>query len=168
MAFSCHLLNQCAHRGAACEADVVDAGVTRQRITHLMTITRHDIDRAGWKTHLGRQLGDTDQTQTGVFGRFDHAGVTGRQGTAHAAAKNLHRVVPWNHMAGDAMRLAPGQHAVAVLVGQGLAVQFVASACVIFKIASEGRGVCCRLLGGFAAITLFQCAQFCRMLAHFA
>ena len=57
----CGLLNQGANARAAGKADVVDAGVARQRVAHLMTIAGDDVDDARRKTHLGGQFGHAQQ-----------------------------------------------------------------------------------------------------------
>jgi hypothetical protein len=66
------------------------------------------------------------------------------------------------------MRLAPGQHAVAILIGQGLAVQLVAGTRIKLEVPSQSDGIRRRLFGGLAAIALFQGGQFGSMLGHFA
>ena len=161
-----HLLNDRAHLGAAGEADVVNARVACQRIAHFVPIARHDVDGAGRKTHLGRQLRHADQRQAGVFGRFHNAHIACRQRAAHAAAKDLHGVVPRDDVAGDAMRLAPGEHAVAVQVGNGFAVQLVAGPGIELEVARQRHGIGPGLFGGFAAVALLQRRQLVGMLQH--
>ena len=68
------------------------------------------------------------------------------------AAEDLHRVVPRNDVAGDAVRLAPGQHRVAGRVGNRLAVQLVAGAAVELEVARARRDVGARLLQRLAAV----------------
>ncbi len=155
-----HLLDQRADLRAAGEADVVDAFVPRERVAHLMAVARHDVEGAGRKADLGRQLRHADQRQAGVFGRLHHARVARRQGAAHAAPEDLHRVVPRDDVAGNAVRLAPGEDAVAVLVGDGLAVQLVAGAGVELEVAHQRQRVGARLLDGLAAVALLDERQF--------
>ena len=166
MPFGRDLLDEGANRGAAGKADVVNPRVAGQRVAHLMAVTGHDIDGTGRKTNLGGQLGHTDQRQAGIFGRFDHAHIAGRQCAAHAAAKNLHRIVPRNDVAGHAMRLAPGHDAIAFLVGNGLAVQLVAGARIKLKIAHQRQRVGLGLFGGFAAVALLNGGEFVHMFGH--
>ena len=167
MALGGHLLDECAHTGAAGEADVVNARVAGQRVAHFVAVTGDDVDGPRWKTHLGGQLRHTDQAQARVFGGLDHAGIACSQSAAHAAPKNLHRVVPGDHMARHTVWLSPGQHAVAVLVGQGLAVQLVAGAGIKLKVARQSHGVGGCLFGGFAAVALLQRSQLGGVLIHF-
>jgi len=131
-----------------------------------MPVACDDVDGARRKAHLGRQLGHAQQAQAGVLGGFDHAHIARRQRAAHAAAKNLHRVVPGNDMACHAVWLAPGQHAVARRAGNGLAVQLVAGPGIELEIAGQrlhiGTGLAC----GLAAVALLQRRQFVRMLQH--
>gem|GEM_PF-6559659 len=69
-------------------------------------------------------------------------------------------------MAGHAMGLAPGQHAVAVLVGNGVAVQLVAGPGIELEVARQRQGVGLGLLGGLAAVALLQCRQLHAVLQH--
>ncbi|GAD23998.1 hypothetical protein AVS7_03758, partial [Acidovorax sp. MR-S7] len=158
------LLDQRAHLGAAGEADVVDAGVARQRVAHLVPVAGHDVERAGRKAHLRRELRHAQQGQARVFCGFDHAHVARGQRAAHAAAEDLHGVVPRHDMAGHAMRLAPGEHAEAVGVGDGLAVQLVAGAGVELEVARQGQGVGAGLACGLAAVALLDGGQLLGML----
>ena len=161
------LLDQSAHAGAAGEADVVYAGMPRQRVADFMAVTRDDIDRPRRKTGFGGQLGHTQQRQAGVLGRLDHADIAGRQGAAHAAPENLHRVIPRNDVASHPVRLVPGQHAEAVLVRNGLAVQLVTGPSVKLKVARQRMGIGASLLGRFAAVALLNGGQFFGMLGDF-
>ncbi len=160
------LLHQRAHARAAGKADVVNAGVAHQCVSGLVAVTGNKVDAAGRKAHLGHELGHAQQRQARVLSRLDHAHIARGQRAAHAAAKNLHGVVPRHHVAGYAVGLAPGEHAVAVLVRNGLAVQFVAGAGIKLKVARQRHGVGARLLGGFAAVALLQRGQLVGALAH--
>ena len=164
VALGSHLLDQRADLGAAGEADVVDAGVARQRVAHLVAVAGDDVERPGGEAHFGRQLRHADQRQARVFGGLDHAHIARRQRAAYAAAKDLHGVVPGDHMARDAVGLAPGEHAVAVRVGDGLAVELVARTGVELEVARQRNRVGPRLLGGLAAVALLQRRQLVRML----
>jgi hypothetical protein len=131
-----------------------------------MAVAGDDVDGAGGEAHLGRELRHADQTQAGVFGGLDHADVAGGQRAAHAAPEDLHRVVPRNDVAGDTVRFAPGQHAVAVLVGDGLAVQLVAGAGVVLEVAHQRQRIGLGLLGGLAAVALLDGRKFVGVLGH--
>ena len=150
------LLDQRADLRAAGEADVVDARVARQRVADLVAVAGDDVERAGRKAGLGRQLRHADQRQAGVFGRLDHADVARRQRAADAAPEDLHRVVPRDDVAGDAVRLAPGEDAVAVLVGNGFAVQLVAGAGIELEVAHQRQRIGAGLLDRLAAVALLE------------
>ncbi|MNT41478.1 hypothetical protein D3C72_1778380 [compost metagenome] len=62
-------------------------------------------------------------------------------------------------MARDAVGLAPGQHAVAVGVGDRLAVELVARTGVELEVARQRNRVGACLLGGLAAVALLQRRQ---------
>ena len=166
VAFGGDLLYQRAHRRAAGEADVRNAGVARQRVAHLVAIAGDEVERASRKAHIGRQLRHMQQAEAGVFRRLDHAGVASGQRRAHAAAKNLHRVVPRHDVAGHAMRLAPGQRAEAVGAGNGLAVQLVAGAGIELEVARQRQHIGARLARGLATVALLQSGQRVAMLQH--
>ena len=163
-----HLLDQSAHARAAGEADVVYAGVAGQRVADLMAVTRDDVDCPRRKTGLGGQFGHAQQRQAGVFGRLDHADIAGRQCAAHAAPENLHRVVPRNDVAGHPVRLAPGQYAETVLVGNGFAVQLVAGPSVKLKVACQRMGIGTGLLGRFAAVALLDGRELFGVIGDFS
>ena len=140
--------------------------MARQRVAHLVAVAGDDVDGARRKAAFGRQLRHADQRQARVLGRLDHAAVARRQRAAHAAAEDLHGVVPRDHVARHAVRLAPGEHAVAALVGQGLAVQLVAGAGVELEVAHQRGGIGLGLPGGFAAVALLQRGQLVGVLGH--
>jgi hypothetical protein len=58
-----------------------------------------------------------------------------------------------------AERLAPGQHAVAVQVGNGVAVQLVAGTGIELEVARQRQRIGTGLLGGLAAVALFDGGQ---------
>ena len=65
------------------------------------------IAPAGKPASLG-DAGEGERGEAGFLRRFQHRGVARGQRGADAAADDLHRIVPGNDMAGDAMRLAQG------------------------------------------------------------
>ena len=166
MALGRNLLDQRAHLGAAREADVVYAGVAGEGVAHLVAVAGDDVERPGGEAHLSRQLGHPQQAQAGVFGRFDHTHIACGQRTAHTAAENLHGVVPRHDVAGHAMRLAPGEDAVAVLVGDCFTVEFVAGTGIKLEVTGQRRGVGLGLFGGFAAVALFDHGQLVGVFGH--
>ena len=162
-----HLLDLRANFGAAREADVGNARVAGQRVAHFVAVAGDDVERARRKPHFGRQLCHADQAQARVFSGLDHAHIARRQSAAHAAAKNLHGVVPRNDVARHAMGLAPGQHAVAVGVRNGLAVQLVAGARIKLEVARQRQRIGPRLSGGLAAVAPLQGGQLVGVLQNF-
>ncbi|CPI48523.1 Uncharacterised protein [Bordetella pertussis] len=160
------LRDQHAHARRTGERDVVDARVARQGVAGLMAIAGHDIERPGGKAGFCGQFGHAQQRQAGVLGGLDHAGVAGRQRGADAAPEDLQGVVPGHHVAGDAVRLAQRQHGIALLVGDGLAVQLVGRAAVVLEIAGDGDDVGAGLLERLAAIARFERGQLVAVLQH--
>ena len=152
--------------GTSGEADVIDAGMARQRVADLVAVACHDVDGARRKSDVGRQLGHAQQRQAGIFGRLHHADVAGGQGAADAAAEDLHRVIPRNDVSGHAVRLAPREHAVAVQIGQGLTRQLVAGAGIELEVAHQRQRIGLGLLGRFAAVALLQRRQLFHVLCN--
>ena len=66
------------------------------------------------------------------------------------------------------MGLAPSEHAVAILVGNGFAMKLVASTGVVFKVTNQGARVGHGLLGWLAAVALLKLHQLVGVLSHFA
>ena len=71
-------------------------------------------------------------------------------------------------MARHPVRLTPSQDAVAILVGNGFAVELVASAGVKLKIARQSPGIGHGLLRWLAAVALLELHQLVGMFSHFA
>jgi hypothetical protein len=98
-------------------------------------------------------------TRSSVLGRLDDAGVAGGQRAADAATEDLQRVVPRDDVAGDAVRLAPGQHRVALGVRQRFAVELVAGPSVELEVAGAGDDVGARLRHRLAAVPRLEPRQ---------
>ena len=64
------------------------------------------------------------------------------------------------------MRLAPGEDAVAVLVGDCFTVEFVAGTGIKLEVTGQRRGVGLGLFGGFAAVALFDHSQLVGVFGH--
>ncbi|CAM5187054.1 hypothetical protein CDEN61S_04010 [Castellaniella denitrificans] len=158
-----HLL---AGGGGAGEGDVPDAGMGAQGRAGLVAVAGDDVQRPGREAHAGGHFGQIQGGQAGVLGGLDHAGVAGRQGRADAAAEDLDRVVPGDDVAGDAVRLAHRHHQGAGVVGQGLAVQLVAGARVVFEVARQGGDVVARGAQRLAGVARLQAGQLVGLVQH--
>ena len=145
-----------ARRRRAGERDVVDAGVRGERRARLAAEPGDDVERAVGQPAAGRELGDAQQRQARVLGRLDDAGVAGGERAADAAPEDLQRVVPRDDVAGDAVRLAPGEHRVALGIRQRLAVELVAGAAVELEVAGAGDDVGARLRHRLAAVARLE------------
>ena len=161
-----HLLDQRADAGTARKTNVVDARMPRQCVAHLMAVTRDDVDGSCRKANIGSQLRHPQQRQAGIFTGLDDARIASGQRAAHAAAKNLHWIVPRNNMARHAMRLAPGHGAEPVLVRNRVAVQLVARTGVKLEVAGQCSSIRLRLFDGLAAVALLDQGQFIGMFSH--
>ena len=115
-----------------------------------------DVERARGQARVRGELATRKQRQARVLGRLDDARVARGERAADRAAEDLHRIVPRNDVAGDAVRLAPRQHGVAVGVGNRLAVQLVAGAAVELEVAGAAPRVGARLLQRLAAVARLE------------
>ena len=125
--------------------------------------TGDDVERPLGQATGSSQFGDLQQRKAGIFSRFDDTGIARRKCRAHRAAEDLHRVIPRNDVAGHAVRFTQGEHGVAGLIRQGLAMQLVAGAGVVLEIAGAGGGISPRLLHRLAGITALEECQFIGM-----
>jgi hypothetical protein len=160
------LRDQGAGRGGAGEGDVVDAGVRGQRRAGLGAETGDDVEDALRQPGFRAEFGSPQQRQARVLCRFHDAGVAGRDGRAHRAPEDLHRVVPRHDVAGDAVGLADREHGIAVLVGNGLAVQLVRGARIELEVAGQGGGVAACLSHRLAGVQAFQQGEFFGVIRH--
>ena len=101
-----------AGRRRACERQVLDAAMQGERRAGLVTQTGDDVERALRQADARGQLGHPQQRKTGILGRLHDAGVAGGKRSADGAPEDLQRIIPRNDVAGDPVRLAPGQHRV--------------------------------------------------------
>ncbi len=142
--------------GGAGEGDVIDARMGGERGAGVVPIAGDDVERTGGEANLRGELGEAEDRQAGILGRLHHARVAGRERGADGAPEDLHRVVPRDDVPGDAVRLAQGEHRVARLVRQRLAVQLVAGAAVVLEVAGQGGGVDPRGLERLAGVTRLE------------
>ena len=148
------------------EGEVLHAGMRRERRAGFFAQARHDVERAGRQAALLRDAADGQRRQAGFLGGLQHAGIAHRQRRADAAADDLHRVVPGHHVAGHAMRLAPGERGVAVQVGNRLAAHLVGRAAVELEVARQRHGIGAALLERLADIQRFEAREFVDTLQH--
>ena len=142
------------------ERDVLDSRMRGQRGARLAPESGDDVERAFGKPDACRKLGEAQQRQAGVLGRLDHAGIAGGERGTDRTTEDLQRVVPGNDVAGDAVRLAPGQHRVALWIGNRLAMELVAGAAVELEVARAGRDVGACLLHRLAAVARLEQREF--------
>ncbi len=108
----------------------------------LVPETRDDIDRAFRKTCFGSEFGDAQYGQTGILGRLQHGRVAHGQCGTKGAARHLRRIIPGNHMPGNAERLAFAGDVVAVHEGNLFAMKLVCGTAVELEVAR-----CCLNVG---------------------
>ena len=102
-----------ADRDRAGEGEVVDAGVGGEGGAGLLAEARHDVEGARRQVGLLGEAGEGERGQARLLGGLQHAGVAGGEGACDRAPDDLHRVVPGDDVAGDAVRLAQGVDGVA-------------------------------------------------------
>ena len=127
------------------EGQVLHARVLDQRCARFRPESRDDTERAGRQAGFGRQLSDAQQRKACVFGGLHDTSIARGERAADRTAEDLQRIVPWDHVTGDAVRLAPRQHRVAIGIGNRRAVQLVGCARVELEIPRTGGRVRARL-----------------------
>ena len=129
-----------------------DAWMGGERRARLLAEAGHDIERAGRKTRLPREVGERERGEAGFLRRLQHAGVAHRQRRADGAPGDLHRIVPRHDMSGHAMRLAQGVDRVAVEIGDRFAHHLVGGAGVELHVARHRQRVGAALLQRLADV----------------
>ena len=153
-------LHQRPDRDRAGEGKVADAGMGGERRARLLAEARDDVERAGRKTRLPRQVGERERGEAGFLRRLQDAGVAHRQRRADGAPGDLHRIVPRHDMPGDAMRLAQGVDRVAAEIGDGFAHDLVGGAGVKLHVARQRQRVGAALLQGLADVERLDAREF--------
>ena len=145
-------LHQRADSDRAGEREMAHARMAGKRRARLLAETRHDVERAGGKAGLAREVGERKRSEAGFFRRLQDAGVAHRQRRADRPARDLHRIVPRHDVAGDAMRFAQRIDGVAVEIGDRLAHHLVGGAAVELHVARHRQRVGAALLDRLADI----------------
>ena len=113
-----------------------------------------------------REPADLERGERGVLARLEHAGVAHGERRADAAPEDLHRVVPRDDVAGDAVRLAQGQDRVAGVVGDRGAVHLVGRAAVELEVARQRQRVGLGLAERLADVLRLEPGELVRLLEH--
>ena len=111
-----------------------------------------DVERAGGKTSLPREVRERERGEAGFLRGLQDAGVAHRERRADGAAGDLHRIVPRHDMPGHAVRLAQGVDRIAVEIGDRLAHHLVGRAGVELHVARHRQRVGAALLHGLADV----------------
>ena len=139
-------LDQRADGDRTREGNVPHARMRGERRAGLLAEARHDVERAGGKTRLPREVGERERGEAGFLRGLEHAGVAHRERRADGAAGDLHRIVPRHDMSGHAVRLAQGVDRVAVEIGDRFAHHLVGRAGVELHVARHRQRVGAALL----------------------
>jgi hypothetical protein len=135
------LLHETADLARAGERDVVDARVSGERGPGLLAVAGDDVQSTRRQARRHREPADLERAERGILAGLEHAGIAHGERGADAAPEDLHRVVPGDDVAADAVRLTQGQHGVAGVIGNRLAVHLVGGAAVELEVAGERQGV---------------------------
>ena len=87
------------------ERDLVDAGVLDEIGARRRTVAGDDVDRAGGKADLGRELGEAQRRHGRLRIRLQDDRAAGRERGRELPRRHQQRVVPRHDLAGDADRL---------------------------------------------------------------
>ena len=99
-------LHQGTGRDRSGEGDMVDAAMGRKRRTGFLAQAGDDIDRPRREAGLLGDAGEGQRGEAGLLRRLQHRGVAHGQRRADTAPDDLHRIVPGDDMARNAMGLA--------------------------------------------------------------
>src|SRR5215472_8535231 len=80
----------------------------RQRRARLLPVPGHHVQRAGRQSRFERDPPEVDCGQGCLFGRLEHAAVTGGERRRHGTGADLQWIVPGNDVAGDPERFPEG------------------------------------------------------------
>ena len=112
--------------------------VGRQRLPARVCMACHDIDHPVRNARLGCQPAKLQQRRAGMFRRFQHNRVAGRQRGADLDRRQENLAVPRDHRGHHTDRFAGGENEhVGFVDGQRLAVDLVGSPCKKVKIFSN-------------------------------
>jgi hypothetical protein len=145
---------------------VPHAGVRGQRGAGFFAQARHDIQRPRWQARRLRDAGKGQRAEAGLFGRLEDARVAHRQCGAHAAADDLHRIVPGHDVRRHAMRLAQRECGVALGERDRLPQHLVGSAAIELQVARQCQRVGAALAQRLADIQRLQPRQLIGLLQH--
>ena len=113
----------------------------RERRARLLAEPWHDVERAGGKAGLAREIGECEGGQARFFSRLQDAGVAHRQRRPDRAPGDLHRIVPRHDVASNPMRFAQRINRVALEIRDRLAHHLVGGAGVELHVARERQRV---------------------------
>ena len=150
---------------AACEADLIDVHVQRQRFAGGLTVAGDDVEDAIGQAGLLAILGQLQRGERGPFRRLQHHGAAASQRRRHFPCGDLERIIPRHDAAHHAHRLAQRVVQEGAIHGNGFAVDFAHPAGVIAK-RVDGRidiGAA-RLAHRFAVLHGFEHGQLFAML----
>jgi hypothetical protein len=149
-------LNEGADFGTAGERGEVDARMAGERGTGFLADAGDHVERPFRKADLERERGEAQRGEARVLRRLDHAGIAHRERSRDRAAENLRRIIPRDHVAGDAVRLAEDRDRVAVEERDGFAVHLVGGGAVELEITRRRDRVRLALLERLAGIAAFK------------
>ena len=83
------------------ERDLVDTGMANEVRARCRSVTGHDVDGAGRKTDLGRELGQANRRQRRLRVGLQHDGAAGRECRSELPGRHHQRVVPGDDLPHD-------------------------------------------------------------------
>ena len=111
-----------------------------------------DVERPVGKADLPREARNVQDRERSVFRGLHDAGIPGCERRTDGATENLHRVVPRDDMARDAVRHPLDTDEMRPEVGNHVAVQLVGGAPVILEIARQRGRIGSRLAQRLAVV----------------
>src|ERR1700737_2366880 len=120
---------------------MTDPGMRRKSRARFLSNARDDIERAGREVRLLGQPCESEGRQRSVLRGLHHAGVAHSQRRTDGTTDDLHRIIPGDDVAGDAVRLPMSKNCETLFIGDGVAMNLVSGPSVKFEVAGTGNGV---------------------------
>ena len=108
---------------------------------------------------MAADFGESKRAQTRFFCGLQDSGVAHREGCPNRTTDYLHRIVPWDDVAGDAVWFAHGVDGVTFKKRDGRTVDFIDSTAVELHVTGKGDNIIAGLGDRFANVHRFKCRQ---------
>ena len=89
------------HFSGSSESNFVDSRMLYQSSTDRRSVSRQDINNSLWDSSLQDKFSQSQSSERGLFGRFQHSGATGSEERAEFPSSHGQGEVPGNDLGAD-------------------------------------------------------------------